>query len=94
METVEVIRNAVVTHAWPASPFRLSPIRYIAAVTTVISSDATKVASSRPDRIAVTWRRPYSSDGVTVTPRGCPKILPSLIRPACDKHCPTADTPI
>src|ERR1700733_12414641 len=94
METVEVIRNAVVTHACPAGPPRLSPIRYIAAVTTVMSSDATKVASSRPDRIAVTWRRTYSLDGATVTPRGCPKILPSLIRPARDSWCPTADTPI
>ena len=34
-ETVEVIRNAVVTHACAVSPFRLSPIRYIAAATTV-----------------------------------------------------------
>jgi hypothetical protein len=34
-EIVEVIRNAVVTHAWAVSPFRLSPIRYIAAATTV-----------------------------------------------------------
>jgi hypothetical protein len=76
METVEVIRNAVVTHACPASPFRLSPIRYSAAVTTVMSSDATKVASSRPDRIAVTWRRPCPSGGVTGTPCGCPMILP------------------
>ncbi len=34
-EIVEVIRNAVVTHACAVSPFRLSPIRYIAAATTV-----------------------------------------------------------
>src|ERR1700733_7668908 len=92
METGEVIRNAVVTHACPASPPRLSPIRYIAAVTTVMSSDATNGASSNPDRIAITWRRPSPPDGVTRTPRGCPKIVPSLIRPARDDRCPTADT--
>ena len=57
-EIVEVIRNALVTHACPVSPPRLSPIRYIAAATTVWSSEATKVASSNPDRIAITWRRP------------------------------------
>ena len=53
MAIVDVIRNAVVTHAWADSPFRSSPIVRIAVDTTVWSSAARNMPISNADRIVM-----------------------------------------
>ena len=57
---VEVIRYAVVTHAWTDSPCRSSAIVLIEVATIDWSRAARNIPSSRPDRIVRTWAWLYS----------------------------------